>query len=146
MRTGASVRPTQSRKAAVSLRTCSGSDTLRRNRIRPQGSASRKNACSSTVSSSPAQPAIKARALIGPASTQLPSSVLSDEALAAGRFEPVAERAGILARQIADADAIDRLPGDLGARDRGCVAAELRVLRHILCEGRPGLLLAPAHA
>src|SRR4051812_17616304 len=145
MKTGASVRPTQSRKAAVSLRTCSGSDTLRRNRIRPHGSASLKNACSSAVSSSPAQPAIKARALIGSASTQLPSSVPSDEALAAGRFEPGAEGVGLIARHIANTDAIDRLAGDLGARDRGCVAAELRVLGHVLSKGGAGLLLTPAH-
>src|SRR5580658_713402 len=61
MRTGASPRPIASRIAATRPRTWSGDWQLRWNRMKPSGSASRKNSRSSRVSDGPAQPKIAAR-------------------------------------------------------------------------------------
>src|SRR3954462_7115396 len=64
MRTGASARPTDARKSAVRAATCAGVPMLRLNRMKPQGSASRKKARSSGVSSGPEQPTMKAVVIV----------------------------------------------------------------------------------
>jgi hypothetical protein len=66
MRMGASARPTVSRMAAQSARTCSGVSMFRRKRMKPQGAASLKKATSSAVRLVPDEPAIKARVMPAP--------------------------------------------------------------------------------
>src|SRR3954453_4578207 len=155
MRTGASARPTDARKSAVRAATCAGVPMLRLNRMKPQGSASRKKARSSGVSSGPEQPTMKAvvivraydraaaRSRIVPRRLALGiASVLRHEALSAGGLQPRAERRRFVARHRSDADAVDRAAVDLGATDRGRLAGEFaRMALLQLLEGHLGLLL-----
>src|SRR5262249_25569760 len=59
--TGASARATDERSSSTSRRVRSGVSTLRPNRMKPSGSASRKKARSSAVRSGPAQLKMTAR-------------------------------------------------------------------------------------
>ena len=52
--------PTASRRSPVRRRNCAGPSTLRANRMKPKGSASRKKAASSAASAVPAQPRMAA--------------------------------------------------------------------------------------
>src|SRR3546814_19323313 len=60
MRIGASARPQTSLRSPTSLRTWSGVSQLRRNRMNPNGFASRKKALSSAARVGPAHPKITA--------------------------------------------------------------------------------------
>src|SRR5579883_470887 len=63
MSTGASARPTLSRRSATSLRTCAGLSQFRWKRMKPRGSASRKKSRSAAASAGPAQPKMTAAGL-----------------------------------------------------------------------------------
>src|ERR1044072_7482311 len=102
---------------------------LRRNRMKPIGSASRKKLTSSEVSERPEQPAMKQR---GPVTC---ASLVGDyEALTAGGLEARAERVRILARERRHADAVPRPAVDVPLGDRGGLAAELgrKLVRKLL--------------
>src|SRR4051812_19092030 len=115
MRIGASGRPTVSRRAAVSARTCSGPPvTLRPKRMKPHGRTLRKNAFSCAVSFSPAQPRMDAETLSLTRGTHLRRSL--DEAGLPGGLQLVAEGRGVGAAGEA---------GDLGAEQGLAVLVDL---------------------
>ena len=143
IRIGASARPTVSRSESQSARTCSGFSTLRLNRMKPHGAASRKNAdlvggelgagAAGDKGAGRSCPRLKAPRTEGQddAAVQADprSSVLRHEALTALPLELGAERGGLVARHRADADAVDGVAVHLGLADQRREPFQLGELR-----------------
>src|SRR6185312_11210060 len=123
MRTGASPRPTVSRRSSTRRRTWSGVSQLRWKRMKPTGSASRKKARSSAARIAPAQPKIAARGAAG--------SGADEEAGDMTMLQLFADMLGLAA--VADRAGLDAVPdaalAEIGARPFGAEAAEEILLR-----------------